>query len=85
MRVRNEFSVNSPIYHYQRVQYALTSEFLTKIDLENAFNAIKARGGDGIVLWNEEYEVGNKLTCEAMKKYIETTLGPLVLQLKNDK
>jgi hyaluronoglucosaminidase len=74
--------VDSPIYHYQRVQYALTSEFLTKIDLENA---IKARGGDGIVLWNEEYEVGNKTTCEAMKKYIETTLGPLVLQLKNDK
>lgn len=77
--------MQSPIYHYQRVQYALTSEFLSKTDLENAFKAIKARGGDGIVIWNEEYEVGNRTTCEAMKNYIDNILGPLVLQLKNDK
>ena len=73
------------MYHYQRVQYAMKPEFLTKDDLEHAFYGIKDRGGDGIVLWNsnlEDFQLKTGPTCEAMKNYIETTLGPLVLELK---
>ncbi|XP_074144881.1 hyaluronidase-1-like [Sminthopsis crassicaudata] len=87
-RVREAFRVaartsnsHRPILPYTQIFYENTDRFLSLEDLEKSIGESAAQGTDGIVLWISWWNYNSKKSCQAIKDYMDTTLGPFLLNV----
>ncbi|XP_056661013.1 hyaluronidase-1 [Monodelphis domestica] len=69
------------ILPYGQIFYALTDSFLPLEELENTIGESAAQGTDGIVMWLSESHELSKESCQDIKDYVDTILGPFVLNV----
>ncbi|XP_043833555.1 hyaluronidase-1 isoform X3 [Dromiciops gliroides] len=70
-----------PILPYGQIFYAKTDHFLPLEELENTIGESLAQGTDGIVLWMSGVREHTRESCQAIKNYVDTTLGPFILNV----
>ncbi|XP_072506692.1 hyaluronidase-1 [Notamacropus eugenii] len=87
-RLREAFRVaggtHSPGRHilpYAQIFYETTNHFLPLEDLEQSIGESAAQGANGIVLWVSWWNTNSKKSCQAIKDYMDTTLGPFLLNV----
>ncbi|XP_066518710.1 hyaluronidase-1 [Hoplias malabaricus] len=82
LRVREQVTpVKPPVIPYARIVFTYTLEFLSQEDLVHTIGESVALGAAGIVLWGDSNFSKNKVTCLAVKDYIDTTLGQYVVNV----
>ncbi|CAN9512003.1 unnamed protein product [Ophioblennius macclurei] len=64
-----------PVYPYGRIVYTYTLDFLSQEHLVYTIGESAALGAGGVVLWGDNNFSKSKATCEAVKSYIDDTLG----------
>ncbi|XP_074054119.1 hyaluronidase-1-like [Macrotis lagotis] len=70
-----------PILPYMQIFYEKTNDFLPLEELENTIGESLAQGTDGIVLWLSGDREQTKESCQAIKDYVDTILGPFILNV----
>ncbi|XP_051841983.1 hyaluronidase-1-like [Antechinus flavipes] len=70
-----------PILPYVQIFYGKTDRFLPLEELENTIGESLAQGTDGIVVWMSGEHEHTKESCQAIKDYVDTTLGPFILNV----
>ncbi|XP_015237529.1 PREDICTED: hyaluronidase-1-like [Cyprinodon variegatus] len=70
-----------PIFPYARIVYTYSLEFLSKEHLIYTVGESTALGAAGVVLWGDHTFDKSKATCEAVKFYIDETLGPYLVNV----
>ncbi|KAM9098815.1 hyaluronidase-1 [Sarcophilus harrisii] len=70
-----------PILPYVQIFYGKTDRFLPLEELENTIGESLAQGTDGIVVWLSGEHEHTKESCQAIKDYVDTTLGPFILNV----
>ncbi|KAM6972934.1 hyaluronidase PH-20 [Aplochiton taeniatus] len=69
----------APIYVYSRPLYRdQNARFLSQEDLVRSIGETAALGASGLVLWGASSDYDDQVTCEALSKYLTTTLNPYV-------
>ncbi|XP_075997573.1 hyaluronidase-1 [Genypterus blacodes] len=82
MRVREQaIPAVPPVYVYARIVYTYTLDFLPQEHLVYTVAESAALGAGGVVLWGDAYFSKSKATCQAVKAYIDETLGPYVVNV----
>ncbi|XP_074052149.1 hyaluronidase-1-like [Macrotis lagotis] len=69
------------ILPYAQIFYETTDHFLSLEDLEQSIGESAAQGADGIVLWISWWNSNSQKSCQAIKNYMDTTLGPFLLNV----
>ncbi|XP_056661011.1 hyaluronidase-1 [Monodelphis domestica] len=69
------------ILPYAQILYENTEHFLPLEELEQSIGESAAQGTDGIVLWISWENYKSKESCQAIKDYMDTTLGPFLLNV----
>ncbi|XP_070698581.1 hyaluronidase-1 [Pempheris klunzingeri] len=64
-----------PVFPYARIVYTYTLDFLSQEHLVYTIGEGAALGSAGVVLWGDHALSKSKATCEAVKSYIDDTLG----------
>lgn len=64
-----------PVFPYARIVYTYTLDFLTQEHLVYTIGESAALGSAGIVLWGDHAFSRSQATCDAVKSYIDETLG----------
>ncbi|XP_005865497.1 PREDICTED: hyaluronidase-1 [Myotis brandtii] len=87
-RVREAFRVaggagdpSLPVLPYVQIFYDMTDRFLSLDELEHSLGESAAQGAAGVVLWVSWENTKTKESCQAIKEYVDTTLGPFVLNV----
>ncbi|KAM6927828.1 hyaluronidase-1 [Xenentodon cancila] len=70
-----------PVFPYARIVYTYTLDFLLKKHLVYTIGESAALGSAGVVLWGDNSFSKSKATCEAVKSYIDDTLGPYLVNV----
>lgn len=70
-----------PVLPYVQIFYDMTSRFLSLDELEHSLGESAAQGAAGAVLWVSWENTKTKGSCQAIKEYVDTTLGPFVLNV----
>ncbi|XP_072238075.1 hyaluronidase-1 [Leuresthes tenuis] len=70
-----------PVYVYARIVYTFTLEFLLQKHLVYTIGESAALGSAGVVLWGDNNFSKSQATCEAVKSYIDETLGPYLVNV----
>ncbi|XP_027692992.1 hyaluronidase-1-like [Vombatus ursinus] len=70
-----------PILPYVQIFYERTDRFLPLEELENTIGESLAQGTDGIVIWMGGDHEHTQESCQAIKDYVDTTLGPFILNV----
>lgn len=70
-----------PVLPYVQIFYGNTSRFLPLDELEHSLGESAAQGAAGVVLWVSWENTKTKESCQAIKKYVDTTLGPFILNV----
>lgn len=70
-----------PVLPYVQIFYDMTSRFLSLEDLEHSLGESAAQGAAGVVLWVSWENTKTKESCQAIKEFVDTTLGPFVLNV----
>ncbi|XP_008258910.3 hyaluronidase-1 isoform X2 [Oryctolagus cuniculus] len=70
-----------PVLPYAQIFYALTNHFLPLEELEHSLGESMAQGAAGVVLWVSSENTKTKESCLAIKTYVDTTLGPFILNV----
>ncbi|XP_017263634.1 hyaluronidase-1 isoform X2 [Kryptolebias marmoratus] len=70
-----------PIFPYARIVYTYSLEFLTQEHLVYTIGESAAVGSAGVVLWGDNTFSKSKASCEAVKSYIDETLGPYLVNV----
>ncbi|CAB1459509.1 unnamed protein product [Pleuronectes platessa] len=70
-----------PVYPYTRIVYTYTLDFLSLEHLVYTVGESAALGSAGMVLWGDNNFSKSKATCEAVKFYIDQTLGPYLVNV----
>ncbi|XP_007527341.2 hyaluronidase-1 isoform X1 [Erinaceus europaeus] len=70
-----------PVLPYFQIFYDMTDHFLSLGDLEHSLGESTAQGAAGAVLWVSWENTKTKESCQAIKKYVDTTLGPFILNV----
>lgn len=72
---------NLPVLPYLEIVYERTNNFLPLEELEHSLGESAAQGAAGVVLWVSWEDTRTKESCEAVKKYVDTTLGPFIVNV----
>lgn len=72
---------NLLVLPYLQVLYDGTRDFLPLEELEHSLGESAAQGAAGVVLWMSSEDSSTKESCEAIKKYVDSTLGPFILNV----
>lgn len=72
-----------PVLPYLKIFYELKNDFLLLEELEQSLGESAAQGAAGVVLWISSEDTKTKESCEAVKRYVDTTLGPFILNVTN--
>ncbi|XP_037385426.1 hyaluronidase-1 isoform X1 [Talpa occidentalis] len=70
-----------PVLPYLQIFYEMTNHFLPLDELEHSLGESAAQGAAGVVLWVSWENTRTKESCQAIKKYVDTTLGPFILNV----
>ncbi|XP_028302922.1 hyaluronidase-1 [Gouania willdenowi] len=70
-----------PVFPYARIVYTYTLDFLTQEHLVYTIGESAALASAGVVLWGDNSFSKSKATCEAVKSYIDDTLGHYVVNV----
>ncbi|XP_029989152.1 hyaluronidase-1 [Sphaeramia orbicularis] len=70
-----------PVFPYARIVYTYTLDFLSQEHLVYTVGESAAVGSAGVVLWGDHLFSKTKATCEAVKSYIDETLGPYLVNV----
>nr|XP_019956992.1 PREDICTED: hyaluronidase-1-like isoform X1 [Paralichthys olivaceus] len=70
-----------PVYPYSRIVYTYTFDFLSQEHLVYTIGESAALGSAGVVLWGDHAFSKSKATCDAIKFYIDQTLGPYLVNV----
>ncbi|XP_030633556.1 hyaluronidase-1 [Chanos chanos] len=82
MRVRGQVTPKPPpVIPYARVAYTYSLAFLSQEDLVHTVGESAALGAAGVVLWGDGNFSKSKGTCEAVKDYLDDTLGRYVVNI----
>ncbi|XP_032145819.1 hyaluronidase-1 isoform X5 [Sapajus apella] len=74
---------NLPVLPYVQIFYDMTNHFLPLDELEHSLGESAAQGAAGVVLWVSWENTRTKESCQAIKEYVDTTLGPFILNVTN--
>ncbi|XP_028261753.1 hyaluronidase-1 [Parambassis ranga] len=82
MRVAAQATPSAPpVFPYARIVYTYTLEFLSQEHLVYTVGESAAVGSAGVVLWGDHAFSKSKATCNAVKSYIDDTLGPYLVNV----
>ncbi|XP_061788300.1 hyaluronidase-1 [Nerophis lumbriciformis] len=82
MRVGAQASLHTrPVIPYASIVYTYSLEFLSQEHLIYTIGESAALGSAGVVLWGNNYLSSSKATCDAVKWYVDNTLGPYVVNV----
>ncbi|XP_058534807.1 hyaluronidase-1 [Ochotona princeps] len=70
-----------PVLPYAQIFYDLSNHFLPLEELEHSVGESVAQGAAGVVLWVSWENTSTKEACQAIKRYMDTTLGPFLLNV----
>ncbi|KAM9185656.1 hyaluronidase-1 [Dugong dugon] len=70
-----------PVLPYAQIVYDMTNHFLPLDELEHSLGETAAQGAAGVVLWVSWENTRTKESCQAIKEYVDTTLGPFILNI----
>ncbi|XP_070815315.1 hyaluronidase-1 [Chaetodon trifascialis] len=70
-----------PVFPYTRIVYTYTLDFLSQEHLVYTIGESAALGSTGVVLWGDHAFSKSKATCDAVKSYIDETLGLYVVNV----
>ncbi|XP_072797422.1 hyaluronidase-1 isoform X4 [Vicugna pacos] len=70
-----------PVLPYVQIFYDMTNHFLPLEELEHSLGESAAQGAAGVVLWVSWENTRTKESCQAIKEYVDTTLGPFILNV----
>ncbi|XP_029946806.1 hyaluronidase-1 [Salarias fasciatus] len=70
-----------PVYPYSRIVYTYTLDFLSQEHLVYTIGESAALGAGGVVLWGDNSFSRSKAACEAVKSYIDATLGSYLVNV----
>lgn len=70
-----------PVLPYMQLFYDMTNHFLPAEELEHSLGESAAQGAAGLVLWVSWLSTSTKESCQAIKEYVDTTLGPSILNV----
>ncbi|XP_040102990.1 hyaluronidase-1 [Oryx dammah] len=70
-----------PVLPYLQLFYDMTNHFLSPEELEHSLGESAAQGAAGVVFWVSWANTSTKESCQAIKEYVETTLGPSILNV----
>ncbi|XP_073915364.1 hyaluronidase-1 isoform X2 [Castor canadensis] len=72
---------NLPVLPYVQIFYDMTNHLLPLDELEHSLGESAAQGAAGVVLWVSWENTKTKESCQAIKDYMDTTLGPFILNV----
>ncbi|XP_029906443.1 hyaluronidase-1 [Myripristis murdjan] len=76
MRAAEGVTPSSPlVFPYARIVYTYTLDFLSQEHLVYTIGESAALGSAGVVLWGDHAFAKSQATCDAVKAYIDETLG----------
>ncbi|KAJ8394865.1 hypothetical protein AAFF_G00042200 [Aldrovandia affinis] len=81
LRVAGQVPITPPVLPYSRIAYTYTLEFLSQEDLVHTIGESVALGAAGVVLWGDGSFSKSQATCQAVKEYIDETLGRYVVNV----
>ncbi|XP_029287662.1 hyaluronidase-1 isoform X3 [Cottoperca gobio] len=70
-----------PVFPYARIVYTYTLDFLSQEHLVYTVGESAALGSAGVVLWGDHAFSKSQSTCDAVKSYIDETLGPYLVNV----
>ncbi|XP_055485717.1 hyaluronidase-1 [Psammomys obesus] len=70
-----------PILPYVQIFYETTNHLLPLEELEHTLGESAAQGAAGAVLWMKSEKTKTKESCQAVKEYVDSTLGPFVVNV----
>ncbi|XP_004715238.2 hyaluronidase-1 [Echinops telfairi] len=70
-----------PVLPYAQIFYEMTNHFLSLDALEQSLGETAAQGAAGVVLWVSSENTRTKESCQAIKEYVDTTLGSFILNV----
>ncbi|XP_010588078.2 hyaluronidase-1 isoform X2 [Loxodonta africana] len=70
-----------PVLPYAQIVYNMTNRFLPLDELEHSLGESAAQGAAGVVLWVSWENTRTKESCQAIKEYVDATLGPFILNV----
>nr|XP_027789866.1 hyaluronidase-1 [Marmota flaviventris] len=70
-----------PVLPYTQIFYDMTNRLLSLEELEHTLGESAAQGAAGVVLWVSWENTSTKESCQAIKEYMDTTLGPFILNV----
>ncbi|XP_044071705.1 hyaluronidase-1 [Siniperca chuatsi] len=74
-------SSTPPVFPYTRIVYTYTLDFLSLEHLVYTIGESAALGSAGVVLWGDHAFSKSKATCDAIKSYIDETLGSYLVNV----
>ncbi|KAL7891750.1 hypothetical protein AOLI_G00012260 [Acnodon oligacanthus] len=82
LRMRDQVTpIKPPVIPYARIAFTYSLEFLSQEALVNTLGESVALGAAGIVLWGDASYSKSKGTCQAVKDYLDSTLGRYVVNV----
>lgn len=82
MRAADQVTPESPpVFPYARIVYTYSLEFLSLEHLVYTIGESAALGSAGVVLWGDHAYSKSQATCDAIKSYIDQTLGPYLVNV----
>ncbi|XP_006893069.1 PREDICTED: hyaluronidase-1 [Elephantulus edwardii] len=76
-------STDLPVLPYAQIFYVSKDRFLPLEELEHSLGESAAQGAAGVVLWVSWENTKTKESCQAIKEYVDATLGPFILNTTN--
>ncbi|XP_036389421.1 hyaluronidase-1 [Megalops cyprinoides] len=70
-----------PVLPYARIAYTYSLQFLSQEDLIHTIGESAALGAAGVVLWGDAYFSRSQAACQAVKDYLDGTLGRYVVNV----
>uniref|UniRef100_A0A8C3YQY7 Hyaluronidase n=1 Tax=Catagonus wagneri TaxID=51154 RepID=A0A8C3YQY7_9CETA len=72
---------NLPVLPYAQIFHDMTNRSLSREELEHSLGESAAQGAAGVVLWVSWENTRTKESCRSIKKYVDTTLGPFIVNV----
>lgn len=70
-----------PVFAYARIVYTYTLDFLSQDHLVYTIGESAALGSAGVVLWGDHAFSKSQATCNAVKSYLDDSLGPYLVNV----
>nr|XP_006633467.1 PREDICTED: hyaluronidase PH-20-like [Lepisosteus oculatus] len=75
-------SFTAPVYVYNRPVFVDSNkQFLNENDLINTIGESAAVGASGVILWGASADYDDKASCEALSRYLPSTLNPYIVNV----